>query len=328
MRVLAVTNMYPSAARPANGVFIAEQVKGLREAGLDVHVHFVDRRSEGMAAYSSMLVPIRHAIESLRPDLLHIMYGGVMADRITRRVNHVPQVVTFHGSDLLGENLSGLVRKLVSRYGVFCSWRAARRADGVVVVSERLKQSLPLGLRRLRVIPCGIDLKRFRPMDQMDCQRHLQWDSAAFHVLFPAERDRTVKRPGLAKAAVEQLRSQGVLVELHFLEGIRNEEVPIWMNGSDVLILTSAHEGSPTVVKEALACRLPVVSVDVGDVAERIQGIEGCHLAAPEPRELAIKLGLVHRRNRRINPSEDLEQLGIESTSRALAAFYEEIIKL
>ncbi len=328
MRVLAVTNMYPSAAMPANGVFIAEQVKGLREAGVEVHVHFVDRRSQGMWAYASMLGPIRDAIGHLRPDLLHIMYGGVMADRITGRVNHVPQVVTFHGSDLLGENLSGRLRKVISRYGVLCSRRAARRADGVVVVSERLKQALPAGLPRLRVIPCGIDLKRFRPLEKLECQRQLQWDAASFHVLFPAERHRTVKRPELARAAAEELKKRGFQAELHFLEGIANEEVPTWMNAADVLLLTSAHEGSPTVVKESLACGLPIVSVDVGDVAERINGLEGCHLAAPEPHELASKLSLVRQRGGRIAASQHLERLGLESTSRTLAAFYEEIVRL
>lgn len=325
MRVLAVTNMYPSAAMPANGVFIAEQVKGLRAAGVEVQVYFVDRIDKGMSAYASMLGPVREAVRTFCPDILHVMYGGVMADRITRNVNHAPQVVTFHGSDLLGENLSGWMRKWISHYGMVCSRRAARRANGVIVVAHRLKKALPPGLRNVRVIPCGINLERFRPLNKPECQRRLNWAPGVFHVLFPAHRHNTVKRPGLAKAAVEEFNTRGGTAELHFLEGVANEEVPIWMNASDALLLTSAHEGSPTVVKEALGCGLPVVSVDVGDVAERIEGIEGCHLAAPGPGELASKLKLVQQRNRPVSAAKALSGLDLASTASELRKYYEEL---
>ena len=85
------------------------------------------------------------------------------------------------------------------------------------------------------------------------------------------------------------------------------------------------HEGSPTIVKEALACGLPVVSVDVGDVAERIAGIEGCYLAAPEPAELAATLCLVRQRGRRLDYRFRLEDLSITRVAEKLRQFYEEI---
>ncbi len=329
MRILAVTNIYPSKSMPANGVFVAEQVRGMKAIGLEVEVVFVDRVSKGMGAYYSMIAPIRDLMNTFAPDVLHVMYGGVMAERVTRKLNHVPRIVTFHGSDLLGENLSGIRRKLVSRYGVLCSWRAAKRAEGVVVVSNRLKVSLPKGLdaRKIRVIPCGIDLARFRCLDRGECRRKLAWDERAFHVLFPSHRTNTVKRSALALTAVEELKARGLRIEIHFLEGVPNSEVPVWMNASDSLLLTSAHEGSPTAVKEALACGLPVVSVDVGDVAERLDGIDGCHLAAPDPHDLANRLSLVHKANRRVTCREKVESLGLENIARRLAEFYEEVLK-
>jgi teichuronic acid biosynthesis glycosyltransferase TuaC len=329
MRILAVTNIYPTISRPANGVFIAEQVKGLREIGLDVDVQFVDRKTRGMLAYYSMIGPIKRAIRNFSPHVMHVMYGGVMADRITREVNNVPKVVTFHGSDLLGENLSGILRKFISHYGIFCSRRAAKRADGVVVVSRKLKEYLPSGLdgQKIRVIPCGIDLQRFQTLDKHDCQRQLDWEKRTFHVLFPSHRTNSVKRPTLAVAAIERLRTSGITAELHFLEGVPNSEVPVWMNASDALILTSAHEGSPTAVKEALACGLPVISVDVGDVAERLEGVVGCHLAAPDPEDLSSKLRLVYERHRRIFARERVQELSLERTAKELAEYYEELLK-
>src|ERR1051326_4408392 len=142
MRVLAVTNLYPSLASPASGAFIEQQINGLVAIGLDVQVLFIDRRREGPFAYYRLSPRLRGAIADLSPDLVHIMYGGVMADQSTRQAGLPPTVVTFHGSDLLGENLSGLARKLISHYGVYCSRRAARRARGVVIVARHLLRDL------------------------------------------------------------------------------------------------------------------------------------------------------------------------------------------
>src|SRR6266550_497726 len=107
MRILAVTNMYPCAEFPASGVFIEQQVAGLRSIGVEVRVLFVNRRVEGPLAYYRFGSRLRAAICEFAPDLVHAMYGGVMAEQISREPRLPPLVVTFHGSDLLGENLSG-----------------------------------------------------------------------------------------------------------------------------------------------------------------------------------------------------------------------------
>jgi glycosyltransferase involved in cell wall biosynthesis len=327
MRILAITNMYPSAAFPGQGVFVHQQVMGLRSIGLDVRVLFVDRRRDGPMAYHRLNNEVPRAVAEFEPDAIHVMYGGVMADQIVRRQHFRPVVVTFHGSDLLGENLSGWMRRIISRYGVHCSRSAARAAAGVVVVARHLAGALAGAAKaeKVRVIPCGIDLERFKPMDPLACKRRLGWEPESFHVLFASSNGDLVKRPWLAKAAVEQMAPFKQPPELHYLNSIPNEEVPVWLNASDALLLTSLHEGSPTVVKEALACGLPVVSVDVGDVAERIEGIEGCYLAPPEPAELAGKLSLVRAGGKRLNCRMQLGELSIGSVAQKLKRFYEEI---
>ncbi len=328
LSVLAVTNMYPTPEKPAWGVFVEQQVQGLRQLGVKVDVFYVDRRQYGMRSYYRMATPLREAVAHYNPSILHVMYGGVMASKVTSWRWPIPKIVTFHGSDLLGDNLSGFIRKWIGRYGVYCSGRAARNADGVVVVAGRLRQTL--GSRvpesKIRVIPCGIDLSRFRPMDKWGCQEQLGWNDQHFHVLFPAHQKNAVKRPWLAEAAVQELRKTGSSVELHYLNGVTNAEVPVWINASDVVLLTSAHEGSPTVVKEALACNVPVVSVDVGDVAERIREIEGCFLAAPDATELAEKLTLVRQHKARIHGRNKMQELSIEASARTLSSFYVEIL--
>ena len=330
MRILAVTNMYPSAAFPGRGVFVEEQVKGLRSIGLEVRVLFADRRQEGPLVYYRLRNKISAAVTEFEPDVIHVMYGGVMADQVVRGRHARPVVVTFHGSDLLGENLSGWARKIISRYGVYCSKRAAKAAEGVIVVARHLVGALngTATAEKVRLIPCGIDLERFKPIDPLVCKRRLGWSTQSFHVLFASSNGDPVKRPWLASAAVAQMsNSQDRPVELHYLTGIPNGEVPVWLNASDALLLTSMHEGSPTVVKEALACGLPIVSVDVGDVAERIEGLEGCHLARPEPAELAAKLDLVRARGNRLNCRTRLGELSITTIAQKLKGFYEEITR-
>jgi teichuronic acid biosynthesis glycosyltransferase TuaC len=325
MRILAVTNMYPSADFPGRGVFVHEQINGLTAVGLDMHVLFIDRIREGPSAYFRMAERISKAFKEFNPDLVHVMYGGVMAERVVRRFHRRPVVVTFHGSDLLGESLSGWARKWISRYGIWCSKRAAIAADGIVVVARHLLKALPRTMlaEKVRVLPCGIDLERFKPMDMYACRCELGWQKDSFHVVFASSNGDLVKRPWLAKAAVEEAQRLGVPAKLHYMTGVPNSAVPLWLNAGDSLLLTSLHEGSPTVVKEALACGLPVVSVDVGDVAERIEAIEGCYLAQAEPADLACKLSLVHQRRQRLECSSRLLHISVLNVARQLQSLYE-----
>jgi glycosyltransferase involved in cell wall biosynthesis len=328
MRILAVTNMYPTPASPFLGTFVEQQVVGLREAGVEVDVLFVDRFHKGWSQYLTLSSRVRDSVKRFQPDIVHAMYGGVLADSVTRTVVDRPVVVTFHGSDLLGENLSGNLRKLIARYGVLSSHRAARRANGVVVVSRALDDVLrkAVGERNVRIIPCGIDVERFKPLDRDACRSRLGWKEHRFHILFASSSGNAVKRPELAVAAVKVLDGSEVDAEIHFLSGVPHADVPMWINASDVLLLTSLHEGSPTVVKEALACNVPVVSVDVGDVRERIDGIDGCHLGLPEPHDLAEKLRLVHAAGRRIAGRERALSLSLQLTALRLAEFYSDIL--
>jgi glycosyltransferase involved in cell wall biosynthesis len=256
------------------------------------------------------------------------MYGGVMAYQVTRAITDWPVIVSYCGSDLLGELLSGFLRKWIAGYGVIASLKATRRASGIVVKSKNLQDALPKDVDRskVRIIPNGVDLDRFRPLDQDECRRQLGWSGNGLHILFPTNAGDPRKRFDLAKAAVELASRSGIQAEMHQLRGVPHEEVPIWLNASDVVLLTSLHEGSPNVIKEALACNIPVVSVDVGDVRERIEGIEGCYLAAPEPHDLAAKLQMVHASSRRVASRMKMQELSLERVALQLMEFYSEVL--
>ncbi len=328
LRVLAVTNSSPTPQHPANGAFVEQQIAGLRRIGLDVDVMIVNRREKGMGSYFTMRAELQDRIEYFRPDVVHVMYGGVFAERVTSIVKDRPIVVSFCGSDLLGETTSGVLRNIIGKCGVIASHISARRAVGIIVKSRNLEQALPADVDRfkVRIIPNGIDLERFKPLDPVDCRRKLGWSFNKFHVLFPTNTGDSVKRPYIARAAIDVANRSGLNAEMHQLQGVSHAEVPIWLNASDVVILTSLHEGSPNVVKEALACNVPVVSVDVGDVRERIDGISGCHIALPDPHDLGTKLGLVRARGGRIAGRESVRHLSLEETASKLMHVYRECL--
>ena len=330
MRVLAVTNLYPTDSNPALGTYVEQQVRGLRNVGVEVEVLYINRQERGPGTYVTVPERVRDSVRRVDPDVVHVMYGGVMADRVTRAVKHRPMVVTFHGSDLVGEIVSSRLRRLLASYGVICSHRAARRATGIVVVSRELWNALPANISRnkVRIIPCGIDTTRFRPLERSRCRVELGWPDDRFHVLFNVNGDDPVKQPGLARGAVEELKRTGIPVELQEMRRLPYGEIPTRLNGGDVLLLTSRHEGSPTIVKEALACNLPVVSVDVGDVGEQISGIDGCYLASPNPEDLAAKLRLVYQGPRRVEGHGKMETtLSIDRIAQRLKQFYTELCK-
>lgn len=329
MRVLAITNMYPTPQAPALGIFIEQQIQGLTQIGLEVNVMFVDRLQKGMGEYLGLRRQVHPKVKHFKPDVVHVMYGGILAHQVTRIVDDRPTVVTFHGSDLLGENCSGFLRKIMGSFGVWASKRAARQASGIVVVSKGLRETLPkdVGRSKVRIIPCGIDLKRFKPLDPQTCRDRLGWDPDRYHALFSSAANHPVKRPNLARAAVETLNRWGTPIEMHYLHGVSNDIVPMWLNASDVVLLTSLSEGSPTIIKESLACNVPIVSLDVGDVSECIQGIEGCYLALPEPDDLATKLHMVLAGHRRVAGRVKMQRFSLERTALRLMDFYGELLE-
>jgi glycosyltransferase involved in cell wall biosynthesis len=319
---LVVTNMYPSPEQPALGTFVADQVRCLRESGVKVELVCVDRAGRGRRAYRELAAAVRRAVAAVAPDLVHVMYGGVMAEIVTRTVRDRPVLVAFCGSDLLGAQATRGLARLSERYGVRASAGAARRAAGITVKSRNLFDALSPGVQgRTWIVPDGVDLARFRPLDRRECRRALGLDADATHVLFPAAPHRPEKRHALAAAAVRRLDG----VQLQTLGGVRHDDVPLWINAADAVLLTSLYEGSPNVVKEALACNVPLVSVDVGDVRERIEGLDGCVIAPAEPEPLAAALGQALRHGR-TDGRERAQEVSLERINLRLLEIYGEIL--
>lgn len=264
-------------------------------AGLQVDV-FSFRGGKNPLRYLRAWYQVRRCLRRNAYDLVHAHFGqsGILA--FPKRI---PLVVTFHGSDLEGiigskgqYTFAGHVLRSLSKV-------VASLADEVIVVSASLAKHLPKR-RSYHVIPGGVDLDLFKPLSKEEARDALKLPQERSLVLFVGRihhPEAPRKRYDLARQAVGHLSSQYDL-DLVVTKDIPHDIMPLYMNACDVLLLTSLHEGSPTVVKEALACNLPVVSVAVGDVRERIGGIPGCIVCNDDLSEtIAAGLAKVLSRN-------------------------------
>jgi glycosyltransferase involved in cell wall biosynthesis len=220
-------------------------------------------------------------------DLVHAHFGysGWLALLQPRR----PVVISFMGSDLLGYR--GINDQLTSRSRAMLRMNriASRRASAVIVKSREMASVLP-GLNP-HVIPNGVDMTRFSVIDRTVARDRLGWSREGLVALFPGCPDFPNKGYNVAKhAASHAARLLGRNVELKVLWNINPEEVPLYMSASDGMILASKQEGSPNVVKEALACELPVVATAVGDVPALLSEADGCYVCDRNPQALGDAL--------------------------------------
>jgi glycosyltransferase involved in cell wall biosynthesis len=146
------------------------------------------------------------------------------------------------------------------------------------------------GCQAAMVIPDGIDFARFYPLPRGQARAMLGWEQEKRYVLFAHDPAIPVKNSALARSALYRLAETGLNAELIIMHGQPQEQVMLAMNASDVLILTSLAEGAPNVVKEAMACNVPVVATNVGDVAQVIGRTPGCRVCAHDADELALAL--------------------------------------
>ncbi len=321
LRVLMVTSEWPSTAAPHAAPFILQQVTFLRRLG--VHIEVLSFRGGGkLSNYLSGWWRVHQALKRNHFDLIHAQWGQSALLALPRKR---PLVVTFRGSDLEGlpgrdgrPTARGRLLRLLSRW-------VATRADQVVAVSARLARHFPE--RSYHVIPSGLDLSRFHPQPQAAARQALALPPGRRLILFAASPDNPIKRYPLAQAAVALLPPE-LAAELIIPPGVPHERMPLYMNACDALLLTSLHEGSPNVVKEALACNLPVVSVDVGDVGPWLARVEGSVLCPDStPETLAHGLATVLGRNSRPESAPSMRELDETRLATRMIAVYQEALR-
>lgn len=264
MKVLIVASNNKGFYAP----FIVEQVEALRRCGCEID--FFGVTGKGVWGYLRNLSALKEIIRTFHPSVIHAHYGlsGLLANLQLK----VPVVTTYHGSDINDPKALGFSKK------------AMRLSAWNIFVSRGIMEKARQG-NNCSLLPCGIDLDLLQPIEKQDARQELGLSSGKKYVLFAGAFDNAVKNAPLAQEAVALLHDENV--ELLELKGYTRQEVNLLFCAVDTLLLTSLNEGSPQVIKEAMACGCPIVSVDVGDVKERTDGLEGCFVSKTrEPQEL------------------------------------------
>ncbi|MFZ1519716.1 MAG: glycosyltransferase family 4 protein [Ignavibacteriaceae bacterium] len=239
------------------GPIVKAQGESLRNAGIAVEYFTIV--GKGFKGYISNIFTLRKFLKVNRFDFVHSHF--LLSSIVATLSNPIYLVVSLMGSDAYTSKFWNFLIKLFHK-----------RWDATIVKSERMKEVL--GLDDLYVIPNGVDIEKFHPINKQIARQKLGWDEKKY-ILFASSPDRPEKNYQLAKEAITELKSE---VELVTLQDIAHEKIVHYLNAADVLLMTSKYEGSPNIIKEAMACNCPIVTTDVGDVDWVVGKTEGCYL--------------------------------------------------
>jgi glycosyltransferase involved in cell wall biosynthesis len=298
MKVLIITSEWPHYENDIIGIHVVNQVNQLLNAGVEVSVfNFLGYKNP--FNYVKAIIRLRR-FNLRKYDVVHAHHGqsGIVA----LSQNQCPVVVTFHGSDLQGiRDQRGRLTPLGYILRLSSQW-VARRANEIILVADHLARHIHS--RPYHLIPAGIDLNSFRPMSKEESRAILELPMNARLILFVGNPERTEKRFWLAQKVVDLL-TETIPAQLVIANGVLPERMPLYMNACDLLLVTSSTEGSPNAVKEALACNLPIVSTDVGDIRQRIQSVTGCLVCEnDQPETIRITVNQALSKNKCIQGRE------------------------
>ena len=283
MRVLVVTNLYPSDERPAFGRFVRDQVESLRQIeGLELELFSFT--GGGAGAYVRAARELRSRYKDERFDVVHAHYG--LTGWPARALNGAPLVVTFHGTDLGHPQVGRLSNALLPLLTLPATVSASLAREHLSGAGTR---------RRVAVLPCGVDLDRFTKSDRHAARERLGLDPDGRYLLFPADPARPEKRADRARALADAAGAT-----LLTYDATHPGDVPDHVNAANAMVVTSEREGFGLAALEALACDVPVLATDVGVAPLALAGIDGAlcapfdlgawlaaarpHLDAPDPR--------------------------------------------
>jgi len=304
---------------------VYNQGESIRNENVEIDYYTINNR--GLFGYIIHIFKLKRYLLGKSYNLLHSHYGlsGVVA--ILAKKSKQQLIVSLMGSDLYGNvNSTGnttLKGKLLSKLNVI----STSYANHIIVKSKSLAQIIPN--KNVSIIPNGIDLDKYYDINKEEAQKMLGWDMTINHILFLADPDRPEKNYQF----VNKLRNHFPLhdLEFHVLRDIPPNQVIYHYNAADVCLLVSYYEGSPNVIKEAMACNCPIISTDVGDVKELFDGIFGYYITTLNVWDLnekiseALKYASIYKKTEGRNR---IIELGLDdhNIAKNLLCVYERIL--
>lgn len=281
MKVLHITNMYPTIKKPWYGVFIYDQIKSL-DKYVENEVLFIDGNTNKIN-YFKAINKIRKA--SKKYDIIHCHHGWCGLITLMAVGNSKKVCVSLVGGDLLEKNI--FYKKQLAKV----LWYFLPKFDFVIGKSEEMVEVCSGKTKKTKCVPNGVDMNLFKEMDKNVCKEKLSLNKEKKYFLFTAAKNdkiRVEKRYDIIEKAKDELASRGVRdVEILSLSNVNHDEVPVYLNACEGVLMSSDYEGSPNIIKESLACNVPIISTAVGNVPKMVEGLKNCYVIDQDPLEFA-----------------------------------------
>ncbi len=256
---------------------ISRQADSLVKIGISVSIFKIE--GKGFVNYIRNRKRLISELKNNKYDVIHAHYSfsGILAAISTKKI---PIITSLMGSDVKVNNFWKII---ILFFNFFC-WK------NTIVKAERMLQDI--NLKNVSIIPNGVDFDKFKPIEAKDAKETVLFNQDVKKIIFVSDPFRKEKNFELANKAVElvQVKENVELFVVHFDHVLSAESICNYMNAADALLLTSFYEGSPNVIKEAMACNCPIVSTNVGDVKEVFGNTDGCYLAEFTAEDVAMKL--------------------------------------
>ncbi len=301
MRILLVTQMWPSPGNPDLGSFLVPVRRELEALGHDVEVASISRRGGPPTKYAGLVGAAVHAARRRRPDVVfaHFLFPAGAAGALAALASRAPLVVMTHGQDVA--NLGRI------RGATAATLRVVDRAAAVIAnsrwLADRLTERIPAAAAKLEIADCGVDLDAFAPLSAADARRELDWDGdgpAFLCVGSLIERKNVVRladafeRFGDGRLAfVGDGPLRGALegrANVRVSGRIPQADVPRWIAACDVLCQPSLIEPFGQATLEGMAMERTVIATTVGGPPEFVPPQAGLLVDPLDTEALAVAL--------------------------------------
>lgn len=308
MKVLLVHSGNAVAGNSSRYTFVYEQGESLRVLGVNIGYFAVV--GKGVIGYLSNYRRLQKAINEFQPDLIHAHFG--LCGALCVMQSKVPVVITCHN----GETLSW--------YGNIITSLAIQRATHTICVAQHIHDKLYLKPKNYIIKPCGIEMTEL--VDKDIAKQEMGLPNDKYNILFGGSFSNLRKNVALANAALKILNRNDInLIEM---KGFSREQVTLLYNACDMLLLPTKSEGSPQVLKEAMAYNCPIVATDVADIAYLLNGVSNSYVTSFDPADVADKIKRVIESGERTNGRERIMQLQLTNNevAKTIKTIYESIL--
>jgi teichuronic acid biosynthesis glycosyltransferase TuaC len=317
MKVLHITNNYPTKTHPVFGIFVKEQIDSLLDLDVENEIFFINGRELGRKAYWKAIKELRKKLKNSKYDLLHCHHSfSTIILFLTFRFFKFKKIVSYQNPP-------------EREGGKFLFWIVNFFFNAIIIKSN---PDFLLKNDKVFYLPNGVNTNFFKPKDVEESLEKLCLDSNKKYILFmDSYKRRTQKRVDRFNEVINILLKNGNPhnIEPLILTNTDRSFIPSYMSISALHLLTSDFEGSPNSVKESLACNTPVVSCPVGNVEDLIGDVEGCYVSVSfKPRELAeLVLKCLEKENFMGRDKLLSKKLDINSVALNLKAIYKSMIE-